>query len=69
MLDTMEPSELARALGSLPKIKRERVCAVCGKTFLGTARALYCSASCKLKAQYQRRKAKDLGTKRETEIE
>jgi hypothetical protein len=49
-------SELARALASRPRHKRERVCVVCGKTFQGTARAKYCSRACEGRAFYQRHK-------------
>lgn len=52
--------DITRKLGALPKGKRhERTCPVCGKAFMGTARAVYCSQPCQLKA-YRRRK-KELG--------
>ena len=43
----MDRSEAARLLGSTPKGRRyERVCSVCGRVFLTTARGVFCSRQC-----------------------
>lgn len=55
MNEHTDAAEHARALAALRR-KEPRRCAVCGRDFVATPRRLYCSTSCKLKAQYQRRK-------------
>jgi hypothetical protein len=42
-LDDEARRAYAAYLGKLPKTKVERECIVCGKKFMGTKRALYCS--------------------------
>jgi hypothetical protein len=55
---TMElATEYARDLGKLPKTKVERECIVCGKKFMGTKRALYCSRAHASKAWRDAKKA------------
>jgi hypothetical protein len=45
----MDKSEAARVLAQSRPIT-ERVCPVCGKTFMGSGRGLYDSRSCRAKA-------------------
>jgi hypothetical protein len=54
----MDWSEAARVLGGLPKRKQyERTCPICSKSFVTTAAGVYCSASCRAKAQTRRKTA------------
>jgi endogenous inhibitor of DNA gyrase (YacG/DUF329 family) len=50
----MENSEAARRLASLRR-RQEATCPICGRSFVRITKALYCSTSCKQKAQYRRR--------------
>lgn len=45
------PTEIARAIAAQRK-RGPVTCAQCGKVFEGTTRARYCSANCRVKANY-----------------
>ena len=49
--------EVAYKRGSYER-KYEISCEVCGKTFMGTARAMYCTNACECKAKRARKKAR-----------
>jgi predicted nucleic acid-binding Zn ribbon protein len=46
----------AAALLASQRKRGPRACTVCGKEFIATSRARYCSTSCKLKAYRERRR-------------
>lgn len=59
------PTPEAKRRGTKPGTKQERnfehVCAQCGVTFMGTARAVFCSRACNLRA-WRARQAKSEAT-------
>lgn len=58
----VDSSEAARLLGKMPKGRRfERVCPVCGKTFMATARGVVCSRACGWTYQNRRRAKQSTG--------
>ena len=65
-------SDAARLMVAARK-RQQGTCPICGATFERLPKAIYCSTSCKLKAQYRRRKerqqdeARRLGIEREAE--
>jgi hypothetical protein len=51
-------SDAARLLGSLPKAKRyARACPICGREFQTNAKGVYCSMTCRSRAQTRRKTA------------
>ena len=59
-----EVDRAGRLLAGLRK-REERVCVVCGTTSVGTARRRYCSAACRLKADYARHAEQRKAARRE----
>lgn len=62
MKEQVLPSEIARQLG-LRQRKEQKVCAQCGKEFVGVLRAKYCSQLC-INAAYRERNREELNSKR-----
>lgn len=57
MSDATAPLKRGTKPGTKQERNFERVCAACGTTFMGTARAVYCSRACNLRA-WRARQAK-----------
>ena len=62
--ERLKAVEAGRLLAGLRK-KEERECAVCGTTVIGTTRRRYCSAACRLKADYARHAEQRKAARRE----
>jgi hypothetical protein len=62
----MDLSQAARAL-SLGRQAKPRTCPVCGKTFEGVGRIVYCSRRCRAHLYYKRKRARQQAKSATTE--